>query len=117
MENDGDFKEDTWWEKVKETAGSVPFVLDAVALYFAMIDPRTPLQARASIAAALGYFVLPVDVIPDAILVAGFTDDAGVITATLAYVGSHIKERHYRKARKFLNLPAESEGDDDDDVS
>jgi uncharacterized membrane protein YkvA (DUF1232 family) len=96
------FSERSWWGKVKATLGAVPFLLDALALYYCMADPDTPLPVKASIAAALGYFILPVDAIPDLIPVVGYTDDAGVITGTLGLVNSYVTAEHRRQAKEFL---------------
>ena len=97
------YSEKSFWAKVKSTAGSVPFVNDVVALYYCMMDSSTPMPVKASIVACLGYFISPVDAIPDIIAMLGFTDDAGVVTATLALVGTHVTADHYRQSRAFLN--------------
>ena len=97
------FSEKSFWAKVKETAGSVPFVVDALAMYYCMMDDDTPLHVKASILAALGYFISPIDVIPDILIPLGYTDDAAVVASTLALVKSYVKSIHYKQARAFLN--------------
>jgi uncharacterized membrane protein YkvA (DUF1232 family) len=54
------------------------------------------------ILAALAYFVLPTDAIPDVLPAIGFTDDAAVIAALIAIVGKNLKARHKDEARTFL---------------
>jgi len=49
--------------------------------------------------AALAYFVLPTDAIPDFIAGIGYTDDAAVFLAVLSIVGKHLKPRHRAAAR------------------
>ena len=49
--------------------------------------------------AALGYFVLPVDVIPDFVLGLGFTDDIAVLTAAITAVSAHITPAHRLAAK------------------
>jgi len=95
-----------FWRKVKRTAGKVPFVDDAVSAYYCAIDAKTPLRVRGVLLAALAYFVMPADMIPDFIAGLGFTDDASVMLAAITAVGGHVKERHRDKARDFLEKPA-----------
>lgn len=80
----------------------VPFTKDAVAMYFCMIDSRTPLYAKGVIAAVLAYFLSPADAMPDVIVGIGFIDDASVI-ATVATVSNHITDRHRQKADEFFD--------------
>ncbi|TGK11583.1 DUF1232 domain-containing protein [Leptospira fletcheri] len=91
-----------FWEKVKKVAGKVPFLPDAIALYFAMLDPDTPLKAKLTIAGALTYFLTPWDVIPDVFIGAGYLDDAAVIAAVIQAATIFIKEEHRNKAKEFL---------------
>lgn len=66
------------------------------------MDSDTPVWAKGIIFAALGYFISPVDAIPDITPVIGYTDDLGVLVAALAAVASHIKEEHTAKAKETL---------------
>ena len=91
-----------FWRKLARHAGKVPFLDEAVAGYYCAIDRRTPLAAKAVLMAALAYFVLPGDLVPDLIPALGFTDDAAVIYAALRAVGSQITGEHREKARAAL---------------
>ncbi|MEL6472682.1 MAG: YkvA family protein [Pseudomonadota bacterium] len=97
--------------KLMRVAGRVPFADDLAAAYYCALDPATPRKAKAVIFAALAYFVLPADAIPDVIAGFGFTDDATVLATALGVVGAQIRERHKRAARRLLGLP-EPAGDD-----
>lgn len=88
--------------QIRHLVGHVPFTKDAVALYFCMIDPQTPLPAKATIAGALAYFLLPADAIPDVIAGLGFTDDASVIATTLVAVSTCITDKHKQQASEFF---------------
>lgn len=93
---------DDFLQQARQWIGSVPFTQDAVAMYFCLIDPRTPLQAKGAIAAALAYFVLPTDAIPDWLAGLGFTDDASVIAMTLATVGACVTDAHRQQAQRWF---------------
>lgn len=94
--------ENGFWPKVRRTLGQVPFLEEAVAAYYCARDPRTPLQVKAILFGALAYFILPADVIPDIIALAGFTDDAAVLYAAIKAVLPHVKDEHHAKAREVL---------------
>lgn len=95
----------SFWRKMRRVAGRIPFADDVVAAYFCAVDPSTPTRVRAVLLAALAYFIMPADLIPDIITGLGFTDDATVIATTLGIVSGHVKRRHRAKARSFLDLP------------
>jgi uncharacterized membrane protein YkvA (DUF1232 family) len=92
-----------FWDKVRGTLGKIPFTEHAVAAYYCATDAKTPPHAKAILFAALAYFVLPIDMIPDFIAGIGFTDDATVIFAALSALSPHISEAHFARARGFLD--------------
>ena len=91
--------------KLMRVAGRIPFADDIAAAYYAARDPLTPMKAKATLFAAVAYFVLPTDLVPDVLLGLGFTDDAAVLGTALSIVGMHVKDHHYRAARRLLRLP------------
>ena len=91
--------------KVTRTLGKLGFVREAVAAYYCARDPNTPARVKAAILAALAYFVMPVDVIPDLIAVLGFTDDATVFWAAYRFVKPYISAQHRAKSQAFLGAP------------
>lgn len=86
----------------KKAARQVPFMEDVIAGYYCALDPSTPTKVRATLLAALAYFVLPLDTIPDFILGIGFGDDATVLMAAFAMIRSHMRDDHYDAAREAL---------------
>ncbi len=98
-----------FWRKMARVAGKIPFAEDAAAGWFCARDPETPLRVKATLLAALAYFVLPVDAIPDFIAGFGFTDDATVLMAAIGLVSSHLKPGHRALAREALGLPPAEE--------
>lgn len=91
-----------FWRTVRRAARQVPFIEDVVAGYYTALDRRTPLKARGTLLAALAYFVMPADMIPDFIVGLGFTDDVAVLTAALAAIRGNIKPAHREMAREAL---------------
>ncbi|WP_339833867.1 YkvA family protein [uncultured Parvibaculum sp.] len=96
---------DGFWPKMARFAGRLPFAEEAAAAWFCARDPKTPMRVKATLLAALAYFVTPVDLIPDLVAAFGFTDDAAVLMAAIGLVSSHIMPRHRQAARKALHLP------------
>lgn len=90
--------------KLLRVVGRVPFADDLAAAYYAARDPQTPKKAKTILMAALAYFVLPIDAVPDVVIGLGFTDDATVLATALGVVGMHVKERHRQLARRLLGL-------------
>ena len=91
--------------KLRVLIGKVPFARDVVALYLAMLDTETPVWAKAHISAALAYFVMPFDAVPDVIVGFGFADDAVAISACLALVHVFVTDKHRQQAERFFAAP------------
>lgn len=89
-------------DKARKLAGKVPFIPDAAAMYYCMLDVKTPFWVKANVAAALAYFISPVDIVPDWIPVVGYADDAAVIAMTMAIIHHHITDEHAAKARSLF---------------
>ncbi len=94
-----------FWRKLLKVAGKIPFAEDAAAAYFCAVDPQTPSKVKAILLAALAYFVMPFDVIPDFVVGLGFTDDAAVLAMALTLVAGQIKDSHRKRARAALHIP------------
>jgi uncharacterized membrane protein YkvA (DUF1232 family) len=88
--------------RLKRVAKRIPFAEDLLAAWICARDPATPRRVRLTLLAALGYFVLPVDALPDIMPILGFTDDAAVIAAALAAVAGSITPEHREKARQAM---------------
>jgi uncharacterized membrane protein YkvA (DUF1232 family) len=92
-----------FWPKMRRVATRIPFAKDILAVYFSARDDETPLRAKGLMFAALAYFVLPTDAIPDIITGLGFTDDAAVLFALMNVVGRSVKPRHKQQADETLH--------------
>jgi len=88
--------------KLSESSGKITFATQATAMYYALRDSKTPLKVKALIGAALAYFIMPFDLIPDWIVGLGFTDDLAVVMMVLRQLSGSITPEHYELARRRL---------------
>jgi uncharacterized membrane protein YkvA (DUF1232 family) len=98
------YSERSFWEKlmgVAKTAGSA-VVEKSLALHYCASDPDTPVIAKGMIYGALGYFILPVDAIPDVFMGVGYTDDLGVLAAAATAIATHMKPEHSERAKQTM---------------
>ena len=91
-----------FWPKLKKSLASIPFAEEVVASYYCAFDPATPLKVKGILLAALAYFIMPIDVIPDFILGLGFTDDMAVLYTAISLIRSHMTQAHRDKAKVTL---------------
>ena len=98
------FTERGFWAKLRSFARAAGerVVHKALTLYYAYRSPDTPAWAKGVIAGALGYFVLPLDAVPDLLPAAGYTDDLGVLAAAVATVGAHVTAEHVQRATEQM---------------
>ncbi len=79
----------------------------ALILYYVLKREDLPMKVRLLILGALGYFILPVDVLPDFIPVLGFADDLGVlaaaVTAVAMYADDGVKAQAEKKLAQILD--------------
>jgi len=83
-----------FWKKLGRVLAYAPFAEDLVAAWYCAKDPATPAHVRALLWGAVGYFVMPADLVPDYIVALGFTDDAAVIAMVMSLLGRHVAPRH-----------------------
>ena len=86
------FLEENLWGKLEKSGKRISFAKDILALYRYMKDPLVKWYRKAIVVAALIYFIVPIDSIPDITPLFGYLDDLGVITALLKYLGSELME-------------------------
>lgn len=100
-----DYSEDSFWNKITSVLKSagLELIYKALQLYYAMQNPNCPMTVKAGIIAALGYFISPIDLIPDFIPVVGFTDDLAAIGAALVMAHMYIDSDVKRMAREKID--------------
>jgi len=92
----------SFWQKMARTFAYLPFATNLAAAWYCAFDAQTPLKVKGILLAALAYFVMPFDIIPDMILGLGFTDDMTVLITALSLIQSHMKPEHSEKARETI---------------
>ena len=68
-----------------------------------MKTEKTPLKDKAIVIGALGYFICPIDLIPDIMIGTGFLDDASILMYALTTISSSITPEIRLDARKRLH--------------
>lgn len=99
--NKNEYNEEKFLSKIGRFAGALGggFITKAITLWYTLRDKDTPAWAKTIILGALGYFILPVDAIPDILPVVGFSDDLTALVSATAMIWSHIKPEHSQKAK------------------
>lgn len=99
------YSDDKFWGKLKKfakKAGS-SVVYAVLLLYYTLQKPEVPTKAKAVIIGALGYFILPLDLIPDFVTGVGYTDDLGALGFALFQVAMYIDDSIKLKAKDKLS--------------
>lgn len=98
------YSDEKLWKKLakfaKKAGSSVVYAV--LLLYFTLQKPEIPMKVKAVIIGALGYFILPVDLIPDFAVGIGYADDLGALGYALFQVAMYIDEDVKEKARAKL---------------
>ena len=96
-----EYNESNFITKIGRFAGILGsgFLTKAVTLWYALRDKDTPTWAKTVILGALGYFIVPIDAIPDIMPIIGFSDDLTTLVTASTMIWSHIKPEHSEKAK------------------
>jgi uncharacterized membrane protein YkvA (DUF1232 family) len=99
------YSDNQFWGKLKDAAAKAGarVVYCALVLYYVLKSPGTPTADRAKIIGALGYLILPLDLVPDWIPVVGFTDDLAALLWGVYSVSRNITPEIKEQARVKLS--------------
>ncbi|MCR5873953.1 DUF1232 domain-containing protein [Phenylobacterium sp. J426] len=92
-----------FWPKIRKVAARIPFAKEALSVWYCARDDDTPIAAKGMMLAALAYFVLPTDAVPDFIAGLGYTDDAAVFAALMSVIGKNLKPSHKAAAQRAID--------------
>jgi len=99
------YSDASFWDKLKRYSkvAGMKVVYPALLLQYMMKSNDVPLKAKLILSAALGYFILPIDFIPDFAPLIGFADDLGVLLLILRQMAVYITPEIRKNAREHLH--------------
>jgi len=105
-EYEKDFSFDKLMSKIKETAkkAGLKAIYMALLLYYALDSPTISTMDKAIIYGALGYFICPIDIVPDIIPFIGLTDDIAVLAWAFSRVKHNVNDMTREKAKTKLKI-------------
>lgn len=105
MQYSGKFTNSDFVEKISKIAkrAGSKLVYAALILYYTLQSDKISVKDKAIIIGALGYLVSPLDVIPDAIPIAGLGDDLAVLIYVLNKVWGNVSDDIKAKAKDKLS--------------
>jgi uncharacterized membrane protein YkvA (DUF1232 family) len=92
--------------KIKETAkkAGLKAIYMALLLYYALESPTISVMDKAIIYGALGYFISPIDIVPDILPLIGLSDDIAVLAWAFSRVKHNITDMTREKAKTKLKI-------------
>ena len=86
------YSETGFWNKLRKAAvkAGAKVVYCALLLYYILQSPGVSARDKALIVGALGYFILPVDLVPDLLPLVGYTDDLAALTGSIMAVKANL---------------------------
>ncbi|MGM9986299.1 MAG: YkvA family protein [Bacillaceae bacterium] len=98
------FTNEAFWDKVKQYGkkAGLSVVYAALLLFYVLQKKDVPTKVKMSIFGALGYFIFPIDIIPDVIPVVGYGDDLTALIGAIAIATFYIDEEVKQQAKVKL---------------
>ena len=103
---ESEFSFDGLMNKIKESAkkAGLKAIYMALLLYYALESPTISTMDKAIIYGALGYFICPIDIVPDIIPFIGLTDDIAVLAWAFSRVKRNVTDMTREKAKTKLKI-------------
>ncbi len=98
------YSDASFWDKLKRYSkvAGMKVIYPAMLLQYMMKSNDVPLKAKLILSAALGFFILPIDFIPDFAPMIGFADDLGVLMLVIRQMAVYITPEIRKNAREHL---------------
>ena len=98
------FSDSYFWKKLQKKVKKIGMKVTYAALlcYYVLKSPDVSRKDKAKIYGALGYFILPLDLIPDYVPMMGYTDDLSALLYCLHSIWKNITLEIERQAREQL---------------
>lgn len=98
------YSEEGLFDKVLKYAEDIgkELIFKAFQLWYVLQKPEVPMPVKTVIIGALGYFISPIDLIPDFTPVIGYCDDTGMIAGALLVAAMYIDDEVNEKAELQL---------------
>lgn len=98
------YSEKSLFDKIKNFAqkAGIKLIYAVLLLYYTLQKDDVPVWAKGVIISALGYFILPVDLIPDFTPIVGTADDLAFLISALIAVSCYIDDEIKTRARNKL---------------
>lgn len=112
------FSENKFRKKLASLSGKLGsnMLYYLLVLYEMMLDKSIPVKTRMLFVAALGYFILPTDLISDFLPALGYTDDLAFLTYAVSsatdYMTPEVKEKAKAKVKQLLKRKTSEEETD-----
>lgn len=99
------YNDHSFFSKLKNTAlkAGRKVVYNALVLFYTLTDASVPLRHKRLIVGVLGYFILPIDLIPDILPGTGFADDLIALLYVVKVVSDSITPQIRAKAEAKCN--------------
>lgn len=98
------FNEDSFFNKIKNYSrnAGISTIYAALILYYTYKDKSVPITVKVVALGALGYFILPTDVIPDFAMIVGYSDDIVALITAIKSIKAYINDDIRLKAKTRL---------------
>ncbi len=99
------YSEEKFWEKLKKIAKKIGVKATAygLTLFYVLQKDEVTYGDKLFIIGCLGYFILPIDLVPDVLVGIGYTDDIGFMAINLIRISKYIDDDVKRKVSKKLS--------------